>query len=204
MGRVRRGEEEEQVISTVFDTLTDSLTVRRSGIAAHTATPAPHDQGFIIGRCRDGRTVGATLLSASEIRPSNWIAHPDREALPDDIMSAIDLWMLARSEARALAAEARATKAEGEIAKWQHTAAAISMCADGTSEDQTHERLPTLVAERIDKAERERDTAREERDRAREALRGLLPFALDDALTLNEEAEAWEAARRCLGEVDHA
>jgi hypothetical protein len=79
-------------VRVTLDDLGDVLYATRGDPVA-TAKEAPTDSYLILSLDTQGRVVGVQLLAAHEMPPEFWLRHPDRAALPADLLSAIDEWM---------------------------------------------------------------------------------------------------------------
>lgn len=75
----------------------DVLYAKRKGTSSRNSNEAPHDGGLILSYDSRGDVVGITLLAAHEMPSDLWLRHSDREALPSDILSALDTWMGSRN-----------------------------------------------------------------------------------------------------------
>jgi len=76
-----------------YDPDADVLYVRRIGVSIHRSKEAEHDGYLILNMDSQGEVVGAQLLSARQMPASFWATHPDRGAMPSDILGAIDTWI---------------------------------------------------------------------------------------------------------------
>jgi len=76
-----------------FDTDRDVLYAKRADASIRRSAEAPSD-GYLILNCdAEGRVVGVQLLAAQEMPNAAWRQHPDRGALPPDLLAALDDWM---------------------------------------------------------------------------------------------------------------
>lgn len=87
-------------VTTTYDAESDVLYVKRDVAMVARSREAPTDSYLILSRDIHGAVVGFTLLAAREMPPTFWLTHPDRGALPDDLLAALDAWMAARATAR--------------------------------------------------------------------------------------------------------
>lgn len=71
------------------------LYARREGASVATAEEAPHDGALIISYGPDGSVVGVQILDPQDLPSDMWLAHPDRLALPKDLLEMLDGWWAA-------------------------------------------------------------------------------------------------------------
>lgn len=76
-----------------YDPDADVLYVWRTGVSFHRSKEAKHDGYLILNMDSQGEVVGVQLLSARQMPASFWATHPDRGAIPSDILGAIDVWV---------------------------------------------------------------------------------------------------------------
>jgi hypothetical protein len=73
------------------DVQMDVLYVRRDDARIFASESSKNDWGLILGRNAEGTIVGVTWIEAKGLA-SHWPKHPDRAAVPEDILRAIDEW----------------------------------------------------------------------------------------------------------------
>lgn len=79
--------------SLSYDPDADVLYVHRIGTSIHRSKEAEHDGYLILNMDSQGEVVGVQLLSARQMPASFWATHPDRDAIPSDILGAINTWI---------------------------------------------------------------------------------------------------------------
>lgn len=80
-------------VSLTIDERADVLYARRPGVPIRTSREAPGDSYLILNLDAGGNVVGVQLLAAHEMPADFWREHPDRGALPPDLLAALDRWM---------------------------------------------------------------------------------------------------------------
>jgi uncharacterized protein YuzE len=75
-----------------FDHQHDVLYVKRAGSKIAQSDTAANDSGLILDFDSAGGVVGVRMLFASCIELSDWNAHPNRSAIPEDLLGAVDEW----------------------------------------------------------------------------------------------------------------
>ena len=83
-------------IKQSFDVNTGVLYVLREGLVP---IVCDHDQGdmdVILSLDDQNKVIGVTLLDADLLDRKNWLAHPSRRRLPEDIKKAVDRWVSTR------------------------------------------------------------------------------------------------------------
>lgn len=83
-------------IKQSFDANTGVLYVLREG---STPVICDHDRGdmdVILSLDDQNKIIGVTLLDADLLDRNNWLAHPSRRTLPEDIKKVVDRWVSTR------------------------------------------------------------------------------------------------------------
>lgn len=77
-------------INLVYDEDGDVLYARFSNSEIKTCNEAPHDYELLICLDEVGDTVGVTVIGFKIIPIENWLAHKDRELIPENILQEVD------------------------------------------------------------------------------------------------------------------
>lgn len=71
----------------------DVLYALRSGVHVAKSRTAPEDDYLILNMDTVGNIVGVQLICAATMPVSFWKDHPDREIVPQDLLTALDTWI---------------------------------------------------------------------------------------------------------------
>lgn len=71
------------------------LYARRQGVRVATAEESPNDGALILSYDPTGAVVGVQILDPQDLPTDQWHLHPDRNALPGDILEVLDQWWAA-------------------------------------------------------------------------------------------------------------
>lgn len=84
-------------IKQSFDDKTGVLYVLREGVKPIICDHDKDDMGVILSLDDQNNTVGVTLLDADLLDRNNWLSHPARKNLPNDLRMSIDNWISTHS-----------------------------------------------------------------------------------------------------------
>jgi uncharacterized protein YuzE len=80
-------------VKIVFDEITDVVSVFIDGKRARKVRNAQHDHQILLEYDADGKIVGIEVTGASVLDPSKWPYHPDRGAMPAELLDELDRWL---------------------------------------------------------------------------------------------------------------
>lgn len=87
------------IVTVDYDAHGDVLYVFRKGAKVKHSSETPNDGYVIVSYDATEAIVGVTLLGASEMPVAFWPTHPDRGAIPPDLLEALDAWVQAHGKA---------------------------------------------------------------------------------------------------------
>ena len=76
------------------------LYAKRSGSHPKISRECDDDPGFIVSFDINGNPVGVILLTACDMSADFWFHHPSRNILPQDILEALDKWVMQRAKVK--------------------------------------------------------------------------------------------------------
>jgi uncharacterized protein YuzE len=76
-----------------FNELTDVVSVYIDGTSAAKVLHAPKDNHILLELDTAGHVVGVEVFGASTIVPAFWKEHPDRAAVPAELLVELDRWL---------------------------------------------------------------------------------------------------------------
>ncbi len=82
-----------QDLAVAYDEAVDVLYVRRAECASRRSAESPSDGLLLMAVDNNGETVGLTVIGASGLTNAEWDAHPDRALIPDDLHSAVEMYI---------------------------------------------------------------------------------------------------------------
>jgi uncharacterized protein YuzE len=77
-----------------YDSLSDVLYIKRTNAVIADNEPCVDDTEIVRSFDRDGTIIGVIFIGADKTTPLQWSRHPERLSLPNDIVEALDSWIL--------------------------------------------------------------------------------------------------------------
>lgn len=77
-----------------YDSFSDVLYIKRTNATVADNEPCADDTEIVKSFDGNGAVVGVIFMGADKITPLQWSRHPERSSLPNDIVEALDSWIL--------------------------------------------------------------------------------------------------------------